>query len=314
MQLDKQHPVPIYLQLKNMLQNQIMQGMYYSHQKLPSERDLCRDHNLSRMTARRALQELIDEGYAYTKTGKGTFVSDTLSGIGNHSAISQRKVSGLVDLASLEYYQKKLMDRLVSFDPVGVEKVTNEVLATNSVETVATSIFPAVIRELEDRWHRQQISLLTQNYAVTTLRCQLTAMINATGSWGGGIKALLACAPDDQHEIGILSLALALRRRGLIVIYLGPNVSTTEFRQVFDMVQPQLVCFSAATEQSAKKLTDFRQANKGYFDSRSLFTYGGVAFSRNQSLISDILGLYLGHTIEAAVLKVEHLFKGIKIS
>ena len=41
MYLDKQHPVPVYLQLKEMLRNQIEQGIYFSHQKLPSERDLC---------------------------------------------------------------------------------------------------------------------------------------------------------------------------------------------------------------------------------------------------------------------------------
>ena len=308
MQLDKQHPVPIYLQLKNLLQNQIVQGIYYSHQKLPSERDLCRDYNLSRMTARRALQELIEEGYAYTKMGKGTFVSDTLTVIGKNSSDNLRNISGLIDEVTWEHYQKRLIDRLLSFDPIGVERVINEALATSSVETVATSIFPEVIRELEQRWHRGQISLLTQNYAVTTLRCQLIAMVNATGSLGTGIKTLLACAPDDQHEIGILSLALGLRRRGFIVIYLGPNVSTIEFRHVFDMIQPHLVCFSAATEHSARRLADFSHVNAAQFENESLFTFGGVAFSRNSSLISDVSGLYLGHTIEAAVSKVEHLF------
>lgn len=76
MSLDKQHPVPVYLQLKQLLQNQIEQGVYQPHQKLPSERDLCQYHNLSRMTARRALQELVAEGLAYTRLGKGTFVAN----------------------------------------------------------------------------------------------------------------------------------------------------------------------------------------------------------------------------------------------
>ena len=76
MHLDKQHPRPIYLQLKEVLQCRIEQGSYFPHQKLPSERELCRHHNLSRMTARRALQALITEGYAYTRVGKGTFVDD----------------------------------------------------------------------------------------------------------------------------------------------------------------------------------------------------------------------------------------------
>ena len=73
--LDKQHPRPVYIQLKEILRGKIENGFYLSHQKLPSERDLCQRHQLSRMTARKALKSLIAEGFAYTQVGKGTFVS-----------------------------------------------------------------------------------------------------------------------------------------------------------------------------------------------------------------------------------------------
>jgi DNA-binding transcriptional regulator YhcF (GntR family) len=86
MHLDKQHSVPIYIQLKQLLRRQIEHGVYLPHQKLPSERDLSQRYNLSRMTARRALQELISEGLAYTQLGKGTFVANKPNDITSISA------------------------------------------------------------------------------------------------------------------------------------------------------------------------------------------------------------------------------------
>ena len=50
-------------------------GEFISGDKLPSERELSEIYNISRMTARNALSQLVDSGYAYRLKGKGTFVS-----------------------------------------------------------------------------------------------------------------------------------------------------------------------------------------------------------------------------------------------
>jgi GntR family transcriptional regulator len=142
MHLDKQHPRPIYLQLKEVLQNQIEQGIYLSHQQLPSERDLCQHYNLSRMTARRALHELIAEGLAYTRAGKGTFVSDKSKPAGNrleHSWDWQQVANSGKALAKAGHSQE-LTNPLESLDCVGSEKAIREALATQSLEVVACEL------------------------------------------------------------------------------------------------------------------------------------------------------------------------------
>ena len=255
MYLDKQHPRPVYLQLKELLQNQIEQGVYLCHQQLPSERYLCQRHNLSRMTVRRALQALIAEGFAYTQAGKGTFVghiSNTCYGFPD----SHQKPGTNGSLPAATDFKQKLIAPLLSFDCVGVEHTVREALAVHSLETVAGRLFFETLQNLEQKWYRGEISLLVHNYAITTLRSQLIAMVNASIMPKTGPKVLLACAPEDQHEIGLLLLALNLRRRGFVVVYLGSNLYADEFCQVIDTVQPQLVCISAATDQSATNLAE----------------------------------------------------------
>ena len=74
--IDKSSPVPIYYQIKEFYKEKIENGNLEPHQRLPSERELEKRYEISRMTARRALTELESEGYAYREQGKGSYVAE----------------------------------------------------------------------------------------------------------------------------------------------------------------------------------------------------------------------------------------------
>ncbi len=76
MSLQRESPDPLYTQLKESLIGDISAGRYSPHQRLPSERELSLHYNVSRMTVRQALLELVRDGMIYTRTGKGTFVAE----------------------------------------------------------------------------------------------------------------------------------------------------------------------------------------------------------------------------------------------
>jgi GntR family transcriptional regulator len=73
--LDKQAPVPLYHQLKQMLAERIVAGEWKTGAQLPSERELCDRYAISRITVRQALAELVNEGQLIRDQGRGTFVS-----------------------------------------------------------------------------------------------------------------------------------------------------------------------------------------------------------------------------------------------
>jgi GntR family transcriptional regulator, N-acetylglucosamine utilization regulator len=74
--LQRQNAIPLYLQIKRLLEREIANGSLAPHSRVPSERELSEQHGISRMTARQALAELIQEGRLYTSAGKGTFVAE----------------------------------------------------------------------------------------------------------------------------------------------------------------------------------------------------------------------------------------------
>lgn len=75
MKLNENSPVPLYYQLENIIREKIEKGQYNIDEKIPSERNLSEELNVSRMTVSKAINSLVEEGVLYRKRGQGTFVS-----------------------------------------------------------------------------------------------------------------------------------------------------------------------------------------------------------------------------------------------
>jgi len=72
--LDANTRVPLYHQLVVLLRNRIYTGEISAGELIPGEKDLCREFGVSRITAKRALNELADAGLVVRERGKGTRV------------------------------------------------------------------------------------------------------------------------------------------------------------------------------------------------------------------------------------------------
>ncbi|MHB1673177.1 MAG: GntR family transcriptional regulator [Acidobacteriaceae bacterium] len=74
-QFDKRNIIPLYSQIEQSLMEKIKKGILLEGELLPSEQELARSYNVSRMTARQALHGLKQNGYVITIRRKGTFVT-----------------------------------------------------------------------------------------------------------------------------------------------------------------------------------------------------------------------------------------------
>lgn len=66
---------PLYQQVMDDIQKDISTGTYSPGDKIPSEAGLSEFYGVSRITVRRAIEELVAEGYLTKRQGKGTFVN-----------------------------------------------------------------------------------------------------------------------------------------------------------------------------------------------------------------------------------------------
>ncbi|MCB9947827.1 MAG: GntR family transcriptional regulator [Rhodospirillaceae bacterium] len=70
---DAGSPVPLYHRVYVVLREQILEGAYGPGRALPSEHDLARQFQVSRVTVRRALEALEADGMVLRQRGRGTF-------------------------------------------------------------------------------------------------------------------------------------------------------------------------------------------------------------------------------------------------
>jgi GntR family transcriptional regulator len=75
MTIDRESPIPLYYQLKELLTGRITSDEWQPGDMLPTEEQLQEQYELSRTTVRQALKELEFEGKISRYRGRGTFVS-----------------------------------------------------------------------------------------------------------------------------------------------------------------------------------------------------------------------------------------------
>lgn len=107
--LHADRPVPLYYQMFIILRDYILSGELPANSKLPTELDLTRSFGVSRMTAKRALDDLATAGFVKRGRGRGTVVI--------HQAASkplQAPLTGLLE--SLEILIEATDVKLLQFD------------------------------------------------------------------------------------------------------------------------------------------------------------------------------------------------------
>lgn len=104
---------PLYLQIRNILRDRILHGVYPLGTNIPSEPQLEQEFQVSKITVRNAIQELVLEGYLEKGSGKGTKV------VRNTSSSKLSKSQSFTEILVEEGH--RIVKRLL-----GAEKVANE--------------------------------------------------------------------------------------------------------------------------------------------------------------------------------------------
>ena len=73
--LDRDSPIPLYIQIKDFLKDEILSGVLLANTKLPSTRKLAQTLGVNRITVTNAYEELDAEGLIYSRLGSGTYVT-----------------------------------------------------------------------------------------------------------------------------------------------------------------------------------------------------------------------------------------------
>ena len=72
----------LYIQLTRIFLDEITSGTWGLGRQIPTEEELCKKYDVSKITVRQAINNLVTDGYLIRIQGKGTFVANTLPVVG----------------------------------------------------------------------------------------------------------------------------------------------------------------------------------------------------------------------------------------
>jgi DNA-binding transcriptional MerR regulator len=151
-------------------------------------------------------------------------------------------------VASPTRARTRLAAALDKFDEVEAQAVVDDLLASFTLDTVLVEVVLPYLHELGERWAAGEISVAQEHYASSLLRGRLLGLARGWGQ-GLGPRAVLAGAPGEQHDLGLIAFGLALRGRGWRVTFLGSDTPLEEVASVAQALDPTLVVVTATVRE-----------------------------------------------------------------
>ena len=135
--------LPVYYQIKQTIKNWILNREFNPGEKIPSENELAEKFNVSRLTVRQAISQLVQEGFLISRRGEGTFVTNNEHLINSCSL----EFTGFMD--DLFYQISKSKTKSVKITRIPAPKLIKEKLELDKEDEEVVQI--KRVRSLEEK-------------------------------------------------------------------------------------------------------------------------------------------------------------------
>ena len=168
-----------------------------------------------------AMRSLVESGWTASEAARaiaaGEVSADEIIG----------RPGGAGEAAPAERHQARLVTEFVTAavqaSSADTEALLDQMLASGSFEAVIDSLVLPATAALGDAWAAGRLSVAAEHAASAAVARRVAAMFQAAGA-PGRTAVVVGLPPGAHHELGALAFAVALRRRGIGVLYLGPDV------------------------------------------------------------------------------------------
>ena len=127
-------------------------------------------------------------------------------------------------------------------DVPSMERILDESFASQRFELAIEGVVSPALRAIGIAWAQDEIDVGAEHAASETVRRRLGRFYDAAGLGDRVPRVIVGLPPDGRHEIGAFAFAVAARRAGLDVLYLGANVPLESWlRTVRETAAPVVV-------------------------------------------------------------------------
>ena len=194
-----------------------------------------------------------------------------------------------VDLSELMLALERSFDAL---DEPAAQAALDRLFGSFSLESALAQVILPFLRRVGERWAVAQLSVAHEHFAANVVGGRLRALARGWGQ-GVGPRAVLACPPGEQHELGLLCFGLILRDHGWRITYLGAATPPDDIAAALEELPSAVVVLAAITPE---RFVDAREGISA-LAGRARVAIGGAGASQ---ALAEALGAEL---LEADVVR-----------
>ena len=177
-----------------------------------------------------------------------------------------------------------LVAAAAALDPAAITWLLDDHFARGSFEQVVDGWLLPELERLGQAWAEGAVSVAGEHLAAAAVQRRLSAAFDAAALDSARSPLLLTGLPSGcRHELGILAFATAVRRQGLAVVYLGPDLPLRDWLTAADRHQPDAVVIAVPTRSDVAPALEIVE---GFAGRQELVGIGG----RHQDAVLEAAG------------------------
>ena len=154
-----------------------------------------------------------------------------------------------------------ILDAVSRSDVEATQRLLDQAFTLHSLETAFDDIAVPVLVEVGRRWATGELSVAQEHLVTGAVRARTLRRL--AEPWPGVRgRVVLACAPGERHEVGLLSVAALLAMEGWGVVYLGAATPVDAALALARSVDATVTCFSVTMRDHRDALVAGLQAGR----------------------------------------------------
>jgi DNA-binding transcriptional MerR regulator/methylmalonyl-CoA mutase cobalamin-binding subunit len=141
-----------------------------------------------------------------------------------------------------------------------VESVLDRAFALGSFEQVMDGWLMPTLRALGAAWAEGDVDVSGEHAASYAVMRRLGQLFAAASSLADGPRVLVGLPGGCRHELGALAFAVAVRRRGIIVVYVGSDLPVDSWQRAVQAFPTDVAVLGVPTSEDTAKAAETARA------------------------------------------------------
>ena len=200
--------------------------------------------------------------------------------------------------------ERDLVAAASRLDAARLDELLDEAFARVSFEEAMRSVIFPALAAIGRAWERGELDVAAEHAASNAVVRRLARLFDAAGRPDPRVRAVLGLPSGANHEIGLLAFAVAARRVGVPVLYLGANVPTDSWAAALDRSGADLVVLGVPTASDVPEAEGVVEALRARARPPTLFVGGAAAPLLPSSADATALPLDIGEAADVLAVSV----------